>query len=64
MRIDEEALGKVSQGQQQLKQSIAESARLIEQAQHRVETSRVLTGGVAISGAGGDQGAAQRPDSA
>lgn len=44
MRNDELSVGDVQQGQQQLRENIEISTRLIGEAQQRVETSRALTG--------------------
>lgn len=44
MRNDELSVGDVQQGQQQLRENIEISTRLIGEAQQRVESSRALTG--------------------
>jgi hypothetical protein len=44
MHEDEVSFGDVQRGQQLLKQNIAESHRLIDETQQRVETSRALVG--------------------
>lgn len=47
MRVDDEAFGEVERGQQQLKQNIEVSTRMIGEAQERVESSRALAREVA-----------------
>ena len=58
MRDDELSVGDVRQGQQQLRENIEISNRLIGEAQQRVATSRALTGerapGATDTGAGTD----------
>ncbi|MFD1612467.1 hypothetical protein ACFSCW_11710 [Sphingomonas tabacisoli] len=44
MTLDNDGHGAVERGQQQLKNNIAESNRLIDEAQQRVDSSRAITG--------------------
>lgn len=48
MRVDDEALGEFEREQQQLKQNIEISTRLIGEAQRRMDRSRALTGEAAL----------------